>query len=95
MFIMSMCGTELIVMTLFTFMGFDLANNKVANTVSGVVAILMLWLLLLFWKRIFNNKLGNKNYSSNMWQFDIIIFSQLMCSSTITMSIYKNTDFEL
>lgn len=95
MFIMSMCGTELIVMALFTFMGFDLANNKVANTVSGVVAILMLRLLLLFWKRIFNNKLGNKNYSSNMWQFDIIIFSQLMCSSTITMSIYKNTDFEL
>lgn len=95
MFIMSMCGTELIVMAIFTFMGFSLKNDKVANTVSGIFAILMLEILLIVCKRIFSKTLGNKEYSSNTWQFDIIIFSQLMCTSTITMSIYKNTDFEL
>ena len=30
-----------------------------------------------------------------MWQFDIIIVSQLMCSSAIAISVYNNNNFEL
>lgn len=95
LFIASMCITELSVMALFTFMGFSLRDDKVANVLSNVVAILVLWILLLICKKIFDKNLKHKNYSSRMWQFDIIIVSQLMCSSAIAISVYNNNNFEL
>lgn len=90
-----MCITELLVMALFTFMGFSLSDDKVANTYSNVVAIFVLLAFLIIFKRLFNKKLKNKNYSSKSWQFDIIIFSQIMCSSAIAISVYNNNNFEL
>ena len=95
LFLASMCITELSVMVLFTFMGFSLRDDKVANVLSNVVAILVLWILLLICKKIFDKNLKHKNYSSRMWQFDIIIVSQLMCSSAIAISVYNNNNFEL
>lgn len=95
LFLASMCITELSVMALFTFMGFSLRDDKVANILSNVVAILVLWILLLICKKIFDKNLKHKNYSSRMWQFDIIIVSQLMCSSAIAISVYNNNNFEL
>lgn len=95
LFLASMCITELSVMALFTFMGFSLRDDKVANVLSNVVAILVLWILLLICKKIFDKNLKHKNYSSRMWQFDIIIVSQLMCSSAIAISVYNNNNFEL
>lgn len=55
LFLASMCITELSVMALFTFMGFSLRDDKVANVLSNVVAILVLWILLLICKKIFDN----------------------------------------
>ena len=53
LFLASMCITELSVMVLFTFMGFSLRDDKVANVLSNVVAILVLWILLLICKKNF------------------------------------------
>lgn len=95
LFLSSMCITELFVMTLFTFMGFSLRDDKTANVFSNIVAILVLWILLLICKYFFDKALKHKNYSSGMWPLVIIIVSQLMCSAAITISIYNNNNFEL
>lgn len=95
LFLASMCITEITIMALFTFIGFSLRYDKVANACSNFVAILVLWIFLVICKKLFNKNLKNKNYSSKMWQFDIIIISQLMCSSAIAISVYNNNNFEL
>lgn len=60
LFLASMCITELSVMVLFTFMGFSLRDDKVANVLSNVVAILVLWILLLICKKFLIKILSTK-----------------------------------
>lgn len=82
--------TEVSAFATFYLLGVEINSTNLIHNIATLTFIFVTWLLFLIFKNIFNKHIKNKQFSSEMWRFYIILASQFISSLIITYSIYIN-----